>query len=132
MIPVMLGHTPAGASANQVIHYGHGVRSGRFRQYDWGMVSNLWTYGSLSPPSYNLRNVRAPVALHYSANDWLAEPVDVEELHQSLPNVIGKFLVPDPLFNHLDFVWAIDVRTLLYDRVFQIMRLVEQGVLPFH
>jgi lysosomal acid lipase/cholesteryl ester hydrolase len=132
MIPVMLGHTPAGASANQLIHYGQGVRSARFRQYDWGMVSNLWTYGSLSPPTYNLRNVRAPVALHYSANDWLAEPVDVEKLHQGLPNVIGKFLVPDPLFNHLDFVWAIDVRTLLYDRLFQIMRLVEQGVLPFH
>jgi pimeloyl-ACP methyl ester carboxylesterase len=130
MIPVMLGHTPAGASANQLIHYGQGVRSRRFRQYDWGMVSNLWTYGSISPPAYNLRNIRAPVALHYSANDWLAEPVDVEELHQGLPNVIGKFLVPDPLFNHLDFVWAIDVRSLLYDRVFQIMRLVEQGVLP--
>ncbi|XP_037042421.1 lipase 3-like [Bradysia coprophila] len=130
MIPVMLGHTPAGASANQLIHYGQGVRSRRFRQYDWGMVSNLWTYGSINPPAYNLRNIRAPVALHYSANDWLAEPVDVEELHQGLPNVIGKFLVPDPLFNHLDFVWAIDVRTLLYDRVFQIMRLVEQGVLP--
>jgi pimeloyl-ACP methyl ester carboxylesterase len=130
MIPVMLGHTPAGASANQLIHYGQGVRSARFRQYDWGMLSNLWTYGSINPPAYNLRNVRAPVALHYSTNDWLAEPVDVEELHQGLPNVIGKFLVPDPSFNHLDFVWAIDVRSLLYDRVFQIMRLVEQGILP--
>lgn len=130
MIPVMLGHTPAGASANQLVHYGQGIRRSRFRQYDFGMVSNLLRHGSISPPHYNLRNVRAPVALHYSLNDWLVEPIDVMKLQLELPNVIGAFEVPDPLFNHLDFVWAIDVRTLLYDRMFTIMRLVEEGVLP--
>lgn len=127
MIPVIMGHTPAGASTNQMFHYGQGIRSGRFRQFDHGYISNLLEYGSMRPPAYNLGNIRAPIALHYSSNDWLAEPIDVEELHRGLPNVIGKFLVPDPLFNHLDFCWAIDVRTLLYNRVVNIMRLVETG-----
>lgn len=126
MIPVIVGHTPAGASTDQLIHYGQLIRSGRFRQYDHGMVSNLLQYGKTRPPKYDLKNVRAPVALHYSSNDWLAEPVDVAELERGLGNLIGKFLVADPRFNHLDFVWAIDARPLLYNRVVEIMRIYEQ------
>lgn len=129
MLPVIAGHTPAGASTNQLVHYGQLLRNGLFRQFDHGYVSNLIAHGSMRPPAYNLRNVRAAVALHYSANDWLAAVVDVEELHQNLPNVIGKFLVPDLNFNHLDFVWAIDVEVLLYRRMFNIMRLAERGEL---
>lgn len=134
MIPVIAGHMPAGASTKQIVHYGQGVRKGLFRQYDWGNIglkkTNKKVYGTRKPPVYNLKHIRAPVALHYGANDWLAEPVDVEELHQKLPNVIGKFLVPDPKFNHLDFIFAVDVQTLLYNRLFNVMRLVEQGDLP--
>lgn len=130
MIPVIIGHLPAGASTNQLVHYGQLHRSGKFRQHDWGIVSNLITYGQMTPPNYNLKKVRAPVALHYSSNDWLAEPVDVEKLNKQLPNVIGSFLIRDPKFNHLDFLYAIDVKELLYDRVFNIMRLVERGELP--
>lgn len=84
-------------------------------------------YGNIRPPNYNLRNVRAPVALHYSNNDLLAEPVDVAELESRLGNVIGKFLVPDQRFNHLDFTWAIDARPLLYNRVLEIMRIYERS-----
>lgn len=120
---------PAGASTNQLIHYGQGIRRGKFRQFDHGVVNNLIRYKQMRPPAYNLKNIRAPVVLHYSANDWLAEPIDVEELHRNLPNVIGKYLVSDPKFNHLDFVFAIDVKTLLYNRLFNVMRLVEQGEL---
>lgn len=129
MIPVIAGHTPAGASTNMLVHYGQLMRSGHFRQFDHGAISNMFTYGRLTPPPYNLRNVRAPVALHYSNNDWLAAVEDVAELQRGLPNVIGMFLVPDLQFNHLDFVWAIDVQELLYRRMFNIMRLAENGEL---
>lgn len=125
MLPVMLGHSPAGAATMQLVHYGQLVRSARFRQYDHGMISNLIEYGSIRPPKYDLSKITAPVALHYSSNDWLAEPIDVEELHRGLPNVLGKFLVPLPAFNHLDFVWGIDARSLLYNRIVNIMRLAE-------
>lgn len=130
MVPVILSHIPAGSSTNQLVHYGQLHKSGKFRQYDWGMVSNLGTYGQMKPPNYDLKKITAPVALHYSSNDWLAEPTDVEKLHKQLPNVIGSFLVRDPKFNHLDFLFAIDVKELLYNRIFNLMRLVEQGELP--
>lgn len=128
MIPVIAGHTPAGASTDNLMHYGQLMRSGRFRQFDNGRVGNLNAYGSLSPPAYRLQDIRAPVALYYSTNDWLAAVEDVEELHQALPNVIGSFLVPDRNFNHLDFSWAIDVERLLYRRMFGIMQLAEAGL----
>nr|CAD7434529.1 unnamed protein product [Timema monikensis] len=121
MLPVILGHTPAGASTRQIIHYGQEVKSGYFRQYDHGSVENLLKYGSLNPPDYDLSKVTAPVSLHYSNNDWLASLTDVDELYSELPNVIGKFLVPLDQFNHIDYMWAIDAKTLVYDTVISIM-----------
>lgn len=122
-----MGHTPAGASSDQMIHYGQGIRSSRFRRYDFG-VQNIIRYGSLIPPKYNLGNVRAPVSLYYSSNDFLSEPVDVEKLWHGLRNPVHKIHVADPRFNHFDYVWAIDQRTLVYDRVVSIMRSLERGV----
>jgi hypothetical protein len=36
------------------------------------MYENMLIYGQLTPPDYDLGKVTAPVALHYSQNDWLA------------------------------------------------------------
>jgi hypothetical protein len=36
------------------------------------MLENMFIYGQFTPPDYDLRKVTAPVALHYSENDWLA------------------------------------------------------------
>lgn len=125
MLPVIMGHTPAGASTDQMIHYGQSIRSNRFRQFDHGVISNLFEYGSITPPTYNLGAVRAPVALHYSLNDWLAEPVDVQQLLRGLGNVVGEFVTADPRFNHFDFLWAIDARRLVYQQVIEIMKRFE-------
>lgn len=125
MLPVLLGHTPAGAATNQLVHYGQGIRSGHFRLYDLGFASNLIRYGSRNPPNYDLSKISAPVALHYSLNDWLAEPIDVYELNAGLGNSVGLFQVPMAEFNHLDFVWAIDAKALLWDRVLENMRSFE-------
>uniref|UniRef100_W8C916 Lipase 1 n=1 Tax=Ceratitis capitata TaxID=7213 RepID=W8C916_CERCA len=126
MLPVVLGHSPAGASTKQMQHFGQLKRSGHFRQYDHGWIRNYWIYNSITPPDYHFENVRNKVALHYSQNDWLATPPDVEQLHLQLPNVIGKFLVSYPNFNHLDFVWGVDAHNLLYNRVLRLMSLVER------
>lgn len=68
IIPAILANTPAGAAVNQIVHYGQGINSKRFRQFDYGAVTNLIRYGSLSPPSYPLERVTAPVFLHYGDN----------------------------------------------------------------
>ncbi|XP_069680505.1 lipase 3-like [Periplaneta americana] len=121
MLPVILGHTPAGASTKELVHYGQGVQSAKFRQYDYGFFQNLLKYGWGTPPDYDLSKVTAPVALHYSDNDWLAAVVDVEELHSKLPNCIAMHKVALPAFNHLDYLWAIDSPQLVYEHVLSLM-----------
>ena len=46
---------------------------------------------------------------------------DVERLYRQLSNPIGKIRVPQDTFNHLDYLWAIDGRTLVYEKVISIM-----------
>ncbi|XP_047122208.1 lipase 3-like [Schistocerca piceifrons] len=121
MLPVLLAHTPAGASSKQLIHYGQEIKSGRFRQYDYGMMGNIQRYGSIAPPDYDLSKVTAKVALHYSNNDWCADVQDVDRLYKQLPNCIGRFLVTQDTFNHLDFMWAIHARDLVYNKVVSLM-----------
>ncbi|KDR16428.1 Lipase 3 [Zootermopsis nevadensis] len=117
LLPVILGHTPAGASTKSVVHYGQEVGSGKFRKYDHGLIGNLFTYGHISPPEYDLKKVTAPVFLYYSDNDWLAAVKDVDELSKKLPKSPQKIHVKLESFNHLDYLWAIDAESLVYDEV---------------
>ncbi|XP_055715506.1 lipase 3-like [Phlebotomus papatasi] len=121
LLPTILTYTPAGASTKQLIHYGQLYNSGYFRQYDYGTSRNSVKYRKQTPPIYPLRSITAPIALYYSENDWLATIADVKKLRVKLKNVIGKYLVPLPKFNHLDFIWAKDARSLLYNKVLHIM-----------
>ncbi|CAL1688829.1 unnamed protein product [Lasius platythorax] len=127
LLPIVLGHIPAGASTKQVIHFAQLVKSGsfltsgKFRQYDYGWISNKIRYGSFTPPVYDLKNIEVPVYLHYSSNDWLSNVKDVDRLYTELGNPFGKFRVPHNSFNHLDFMWANDVKTLLYDKILSLM-----------
>lgn len=106
----------------QVVHYAQGINSGKFRMYDYGLVENLFKYGSISPPNYDLSAISAPVYLHYSQNDWMAAMIDVEELASKLGNLAELHLISDPKFNHLDFTYATDADTLLYNRVLSIIK----------
>ncbi|XP_068618715.1 lipase 3-like [Battus philenor] len=124
MMPVIFGHTPAGAALRQFAHYGQGIAGKEFRRYDHGWLKNLKTYGSRTPPQYNLSNIKVPTFLHYSHNDPLSQVKDVDRLHKEL-GVGIKMLVPNPLFTHLDYMWAIDVKSLLLDRVINLLQSVE-------
>jgi len=122
MLPIVLGHIPAGASTNQMIHYGQGVRSGEFRQYDHGFIGNFRKYGQRTPPNYVLKSVTAKIAIHFASDDWLSVPQDVERLAKELPNMMGPFLIPHTTFNHLDFLWGVDARRLLYNDVLNLIK----------
>nr|CAD7204041.1 unnamed protein product [Timema douglasi] len=122
LLPVIMGHLPAGSSTNQLLHYAQGINSAKYREFSYGMIKNLATYGSLTPPDYDLSKITAPVFLHWSDNDWMADTKDVRELESKLPNVKGSIRVPLATFNHLDYMWAIDAKPLLYDTVLENMK----------
>ncbi|XP_055376048.1 lipase 1-like [Condylostylus longicornis] len=125
-LPVFLGHFPAGASSKQLIHFGQIRKQGKYQLYDYGFIGNLLKYKSIKPPLYDLNKVTAPVVLHYSQNDWLADSLDVLRLKDELPNVIRTHIVANPKFNHLDFLTAIDIKKLLYDDVVNMLKEFEQ------
>lgn len=123
-----LSHTPAGASTYQLVHYVQAARSGRFCQFDWGSSEmNMDKYGRPTPPDYNLNNVQARVILHYSDNDWLSAPVDVERLYKKLPNAEINH-IPDKKYEHMDFVWGIGAKEVLYKPIIASMKLYEKFV----
>lgn len=117
-LPTIFLHLPAGTSLKCMVHYLQLMEAGtEFRQYDYGQEENIIHYNSVRPPAYPLHKVTTPVYMYYSQNDWLSPPKDVERLVQALPNIVTIYKVPYSKFNHLDFVWAVDVKPLLYDNI---------------
>jgi len=120
-LPVIFGHVPAGASTKQLLHYAQSLNSGKFRWFDHGVVKNEIIYGSIHPPEYQLDKVTVPTYLFWSDNDWLANPKDVEKLKEKLGNLVADHEIPYEKFNHLDYMWAIDVVDLLYKPMLEVM-----------
>lgn len=125
MLPVYLGHTPAGCATRQPVHYAQEHKSGKFRKYDHGSVLNLIIYGSAEPPNYDLSKITCPVALHYTDSDLFVDEQDVAKIYRELGNPLGKFRVSLTTFSHLDFIWGINANTLVYDKTIIIMKSVE-------
>ena len=71
---------------------------------------------------YDLGRSTAPWAIHWGSNDWVATPTDVRWLARQLPNVARVRSVPQSGFNHLDFLWAKDARSLVYLDVIRTVR----------
>lgn len=111
---------------NQLIHFGQLVGNPRFRQYDYGVKRNLHIYNRSTPPEYNLKNCTARVAIFYADKDTLTAPQDVRRLPNELPNLIKLKRVEDDTFNHIDFVWAMDAKELVYDYVLDWIKMEEE------
>ena len=63
----------SGMSTKTIIHYGQLVLSGKFRQFDYES-KNINVYNQSEPLDYNLTNIRIPISLFWSSDDWLSTP----------------------------------------------------------
>ncbi|KAJ3658391.1 hypothetical protein Zmor_010131 [Zophobas morio] len=120
-IAVLLTNTPSNTGLKQFYHSAQEVKNGGFSQYDYGAAKNLEIYSSETPPSYDISKISSPVALYYGKNDAVVNPEDVAELLSELPNAVNDYLVSFELFNHFDFLFAIDVVELLYTELISVM-----------
>ncbi|KAF6036935.1 hypothetical protein EB796_004754 [Bugula neritina] len=76
--------------------------------------------GCRIPPSYNISNIRnAPVSIFWAENDWLADPQDVHYIIKNLPTLKESFYIPK--WDHLDFIWAMDAKPVVYDHIVKIL-----------
>ncbi|KAG8336164.1 hypothetical protein J6590_050364 [Homalodisca vitripennis] len=114
----VLQYMPAGTSYKQLRHFRQiADRGSGFQKFDYGLWGNLRKYCSFYPPTYDLSSVKSPIYVYYGMNDWLSVPEDVYHAVEKLPNVQKVTPVPDDQFNHLDFMWSVDARTLLYNDI---------------
>lgn len=124
-IPIIYGHFASQAGTNQAIHFGQSIESGKFRKFDYGNAGNQLRYGQNGPPAYKLENAKAPVAVYYGESDWFVVPKDVKRLISELPNVVLDYPVPHKKFNHGDFMYGKDARSLVFDKVLEMIRSTE-------
>lgn len=96
--------------------------TGSFRKFDYGSIENLKIYGSTQPPKYDLEKVKPPVAVFYSENDFLTDPTDVKKLVDRLPHVIETRKIEYSKFNHIDYLWGRDARTILYNSILAVLK----------
>ncbi|GFS03857.1 lipase [Elysia marginata] len=115
---VYLSHVPAGASSFTLMQWVQGVKSGRFQHFDYGEQENLRKYGQKTPPLYNPRNVKVPVAVFRGGHDSLADTTDVEWLLPQL-NVTHDIYVPR--YQHTDMVYGFDAVTSVYGHIVNIV-----------
>ncbi|KAJ8675778.1 hypothetical protein QAD02_011564 [Eretmocerus hayati] len=120
-LPLILSHLPAGTSQKTVTHYNQLVESGRFSHYDYGPEGNLKIYNSKEAPDYDLSKIQVPIAIFWSDNDYLTFAKDIQRFYDQIPKKILNYKVQDKNFNHIDFLWAKDVNTLLYSTLLSTM-----------
>jgi len=124
MVSTIASHTPAGTSTYTVLQYAQEVKHKRFGGMDWGSKrKNQAHHGTNHPPEYDLRNVNTKVALFWGDNDWLAAEADLFQIFTKLPNVVQNYRVPWEGWNHLDFLFAIDIDKLQNEPLVQLLEL---------
>lgn len=105
LLAVAFGHLFNGVSTKTLAHWGQLVESKRFQRYDEGRAGNIKRYGSVRPPEYNLSNVVAPVVLIGGQSDWISSLKDLDILGSKLPNLLEKYIVPEPYWSHHNHLW---------------------------
>lgn len=115
---------PANVATNQLLHLGQNIKSKHFRQYDHGTIGNYFKYKRSSPPDYDLKKVRIPIAVYYAESDpFINGHSTIPEMTKKLPNLVKTYLVPHKYFNHIDFVWGINATNLVHREILKTMKL---------
>lgn len=123
VIPLIFGHTPAGTSLRTIIHFAQLIASitDSFEQFNHGLA-NLFVYGSLFPPKYDLGRVTTPVFCIYAHNDWLVSEKDVINTCGQMSNVEETMAVQDNEYTHNDFVYGSTAKEEVYNKVIEFMK----------
>ncbi|XP_045521514.1 lipase 3-like [Pieris brassicae] len=135
LLPVFMNNLGTGTSWKTAVHFAQEVMAGgKFQQFDYGS-NNQRVYDSDTPLEYDLSKITLPVILVWAENDLLSSEKDVKSLYEKLPPTTKIYKIPDPNFNHLDYLWAIEAPKLLNDKVMEYLNDIyteSSGFFTFH
>ncbi|PHH88763.1 hypothetical protein CDD83_7083 [Cordyceps sp. RAO-2017] len=109
-------HLYSFTSTKSVVHWFQIIRNRCFQMYDDDVhqlmsVSTSQKYSKVA--KYPTRNIRTPVVLVYGGSDSL---VDIASMLKELPHQTVATEIPH--YEHLDFLWARDVDSQVFQHVF--------------
>ncbi|NWY40055.1 LIPK Lipase, partial [Sylvia atricapilla] len=112
-VDVYVGHTPAGSSVQNIIHWLQPFFCLLFG-------ANLFSCSQAGAPFYDVRAMEVPTAIWNAGQDCLADPRDTALLLPQVRNLVHHKLIPH--WNHIDFVLGLDATEVLYREILDIMR----------
>lgn len=110
-------HLYSFTSTKSVVHWFQIIRNKSFQMYDDDVQAPL-SIGAgdryYKVAKFPTRNIKTPIVLVYGGSDSL---VDISVMLRELPrHTVAKEI---PHFEHLDFLWAEEVATLVFPHVFE-------------
>jgi lysosomal acid lipase/cholesteryl ester hydrolase len=109
-------HLYSFTSTKSVVHWFQIIRTKSFQMYD-DDVQPVLPLGSVSKytkvAKFPTRNIKTPIVLVYGGSDSL---VDIDIMIKELPSHTVATEIPH--YEHLDFLWAREVNTLVFPHVF--------------
>jgi lysosomal acid lipase/cholesteryl ester hydrolase len=109
-------HLYSFTSTKSVVHWFQIIRTKSFQMYDDDVQPPL-SLGSVSKytkvAKFPTRNIKTPIVLVYGGSDSL---VDINVMLKELP--AHTVAIEIPHYEHLDFLWAREVETLVFPHVF--------------
>ncbi|KIW97306.1 uncharacterized protein Z519_02698 [Cladophialophora bantiana CBS 173.52] len=117
-------HLYSFTSTKSVVHWFQIIRNKSFQMYD-DDSSNRFSIGASTRyykvAKFPTRNIKTPIVLVYGGSDSL---VDIRVMLRELPR--HTIATEIPHFEHLDFLWAQDVHTLVHPHVLEALRYYAQ------
>ncbi|KAK2523501.1 lysosomal acid lipase/cholesteryl ester hydrolase [Columba guinea] len=117
---VYVGHSPAGTSVQNIIHWHQIIYGDRFQAYDYGSKENTKKYNQSFPPAYKIEKIGIPIAVWSGGKDTFADPKDMAKLLPRITNLI--YHEHFPTWGHLDFIWGLDATERMYWKIIELIR----------
>lgn len=110
-------HLYSFTSTKSVVHWFQIIRTKSFQMYDDDVQSSPYTSSTTKfytkVAKFPTRNIKTPIVLVYGGSDSL---VDIGVMMKELPSHTVATEIPH--YEHLDFLWAREVNTLVFPHVF--------------
>ncbi|ALC38104.1 Lip2 [Drosophila busckii] len=121
-----------GGSARELQHLQQLWKSGDFIAYDYGPIENLQVYQSIEAMGYNLSHITVPIILYFGETDAIATPEGVHSIYARMLNSVRSVRrIGARKFNHFDFLIASEVKTLVNDKLIELMEQFLAGKLSY-
>ncbi|XP_075230313.1 lipase 3-like [Lycorma delicatula] len=121
LVPFYLSSVPAGGSLKTTEHMVQSFKSGKTRHFSYNLVENLRRYGQITPPNYNIKNIKTPIALVYGNNDGFLKTKSIQRYAKELKNVVMNYWVEDPFFNHFDGIFGKNAAELVHKKLLKLL-----------